>query len=146
MKKSLVTSIFSQHLKTFTKYLKNLWKREINDSADLWNLLIYISMDLVACIKLMHLFRIQFQMCVANRSFAYIMVRNLESNFIKIFNQSEDRNRSGGKRKDERQSKWSTKKHWKWSDREAQWKGDILFLIIYDGKYVLYFNNTRGVC
>ena len=57
-------------------------------------------MDLVACIKLMHLFRIQFQMCVANRSFAYIMVRNLESNFIKIF-----RNRSGGKRKDERQSK-----------------------------------------
>ena len=126
MKKSLVTSIFSQHLKTFTKYLKNLWKRDINDSADLWNLWIYISMDLVACIKLMHLFRIQFQMCVANRSFAYIMVRNLESNFIKIFNQSEDRNRSGGKRKDERQSKWSTKKHWKWSDREAQWKGDIL--------------------
>ena len=43
-------------------------------------------------------------MCVVNRSFAYIMVRNLESNFFKIFNQSEDRNRSGRKRKDGRQS------------------------------------------
>ena len=32
-----------------------------------------------------------------NRSFAYIMVRNLEFNFLKIFNQSEDRNRSGRK-------------------------------------------------
>ena len=146
MKKSLVTSIFSQHLKTFTKYLKNLWKRDINDSADLWNLWIYISMDLVACIKLMHLFRIQFQMCVANRSFAYIIVRNLESNFIKIFNQSEDRNRSGGKRKDERQSKWSTKKIENEAIGKHNEKVTYLFLIIYDGKYVLYFNNTRGVC
>ena len=25
-------------------------------------------------------------------------------------------------------------------------KVTYLFLIIYDGKYVLYFNNTRGVC
>ena len=32
-----------------------------------------------------------------NPSFAYIMVRNLEFNFLKIFNQSEDRNRSGRK-------------------------------------------------
>ena len=62
-------------------------------------------------------------MCVVNRSFAYIMVRNLESNFLKIFNQSEDRNRSGRKRKDGRQSKWNTNKYWKWSDLEAQRKG-----------------------
>ena len=37
MKKLLITSIFSQHLKTFSRYLKNLWKRDINNSADLWN-------------------------------------------------------------------------------------------------------------
>ena len=37
-----------------------------------------------------------------NRSFAYIMVHNLEFNFLKIFNQSEYRNRSGRKRKDGR--------------------------------------------
>ena len=43
-------------------------------------------------------------MFVMNRSFAYIMVRNLELNFLKTFNQSEDRNRSGRKSKDGRQS------------------------------------------
>ena len=61
-------------------------------------------MHIVACIKLIHLFRIEFRMCVMNRSFTYIMVRNLELNFVKIFNQSEDRGRSGRKRKDGRQS------------------------------------------
>ena len=61
-------------------------------------------MHIVACIKLTHLFRIEFRMCVMNRSFTYIMVRNLELNFVKIFNQSEDRGRSGRKRKDGRQS------------------------------------------
>ena len=38
-----------------------------------------------------------------NRSFAYVMVRNLEFNFLKIFNQSEAGNRSGRKRKDGQQ-------------------------------------------
>ena len=61
-------------------------------------------MHLVACIKLMHLFRREFQMCVMNRSFAYVMVRNLEFNFLKIFNQSEAGNRSGRKRKDGQQT------------------------------------------
>ena len=42
----------------------------------------------------MHLFRIEFQMYAMNRSF------DLKSNFLKIFNQSEDRNRNGRKRKD----------------------------------------------
>ena len=56
-------------------------------------------MHIVACIKLMHLFRIEFQMCVMNHSFAYIMIRNLEFNFVKIFNQSEHRNRSWKKEK-----------------------------------------------
>ena len=41
-------------------------------------------MHLVAWIKLMRLFRIEFQMCVVNCSFAYIMVHNLEPNFLKI--------------------------------------------------------------
>ena len=31
MKKSLIITISPQHLKTFTKYLKKLWKRDIND-------------------------------------------------------------------------------------------------------------------
>ena len=67
-------------------------------------------MQLVACNELMHLFRKEFQLCVMNRSFAYIMVRSFEFNFLKIFNQSEDRNRSGRKRKDGRLEQ-STNKH-----------------------------------
>ena len=43
-------------------------------------------------------------MFVMNRSFAYIMVHNLELNFLKNFNQSEDRNRGGRKSKDGRQT------------------------------------------
>ena len=43
-------------------------------------------------------------MFVMNRSNAYIMVRNLELNFLKNFNQSGDRNRSGRKSKDGHQS------------------------------------------
>ena len=43
-------------------------------------------------------------MFVMNRSFAYLMVRNLELNFLKNFNQTEDRNRSGRKNKDGCQS------------------------------------------
>ena len=56
-------------------------------------------MHLAACIKLMLLFRIEFQMCVMNRSFAYIMVCNLGFSFLQIFNQSEDRNSSGRKKR-----------------------------------------------
>ena len=52
----------------------------------------------------MHLLRIEFQMYGMNRLFAYIMVRNLDFNFINTSNQSEDRNRSGMKRKDGSQS------------------------------------------
>ena len=78
---------------------------------------IYILMHLDACIKLMHLLRIEFQMYGMNRLFAYIMVRNLDFNFINTSNQSEDRNRSGMKRKDGSQSQWrkrsrSTMKSW----------------------------------
>ena len=95
----------------------------------------------------MHLFRIEFQTCVMNCSFAYVMVSNLEINFLKILNQSEERNESRRRRKGGRQSEWSTNKHWKWSVPEAQWKVDIcLLLIVCDGKYVLYFNNAWGVC
>ena len=94
----------------------------------------------------MRLFRTEFQMCVVNCSFAYIMVHNLEPNFFKIFNQSEDRNRGGRKRKDKSQSKWGTNKNWKWSDQETQWKVDMLVDILYDGKHILYFSNTWGVC
>ena len=47
----------------------------------------------------MHLFRIEFQMCVMNRSFAYVIVRNLEFNFLKIFNQSEAEIEAGEKEK-----------------------------------------------
>ena len=65
---------------------------------------VYILMHLVADIKLLHLFRIEFQMCVMNCLFAYIMVHNLEFNFLKIFNQSGDRNKSRRERKDRRQS------------------------------------------
>ena len=126
MKKSLITSIFSQHLKTFTKYLKNLWKRDINDSVDLWNSLWSKNLHSNGPCCL-HKTDAPFQNIISNvcceSSFAYIMVRNLESNFLKIFNQSEDRNRSGRKRKDGRQSKWNTNKYWKWSDLEAQRKG-----------------------
>lgn len=61
-------------------------------------------MHLDACIKLMHLLRIEFQMYGMNRLFAYIMVRNLDFDFINTSNQSEDRNRSGMKRKDGSQS------------------------------------------
>ena len=39
-----------------------------------------------------------------NHAFAYTMVRNLEFNFLKIFNQSEVRNRNRRKRKDGSQS------------------------------------------
>ena len=52
----------------------------------------------------MHLFRIEFQTCVMNRSFAYVVVSNLEFNFLKILNQSEERNESRRRRKDGRQS------------------------------------------
>ena len=103
-------------------------------------------MHLVACIKLIHPLRIEFQMYVMNRSFAYIMVRNLDFHFLKIFNQSEDRNRSrrkgkGGANLSEAQTNignGAIEKH----DRKFTW----LLLIVSDGKYVLYFNNTSGVC
>ena len=64
----------------------------------------YILIHLVACIKLMHLFRIEFQMFVMSRSFPYIMVRILELNFLKNSNQSEGRNRSGRESNDGCQS------------------------------------------
>lgn len=64
----------------------------------------YILMHRVACIKLMPLFRIEFEIGVMNCSFACIMVCNLEFIFHKIFNQSEDKNRRGRKRKYECQS------------------------------------------
>ena len=53
----------------------------------------------------MQLFKIELQPYFVEGSFAYIMVLNLELNSLKIFNQSEDRNRSKRKGKDGRKSK-----------------------------------------
>ena len=44
-------------------------------------------MHLAACMKLMHLFRLEFQICVMNRLSVHIMVRNLEFVILKTFNQ-----------------------------------------------------------
>lgn len=98
-------------------------------------------MQLVACTKLMHLFKKDFQMCVMNRSFAKIMVRNLEFNFLKMFNNTKIEIEAGEKVMVDAMSEAKANIENEGINKD---NGQLTSLLpkVRDGKNVSYFNNT----